>query len=183
MVRLPPEIARFVGDDSAPDVLASAARSARRGDLFPLRASNKTPTIANPHPKTSKERGECTGQLGHGVHDASRNPDKVRRIFGGRPDANIGGTTTDCLVVDLDLNHRGAVVDELPPTSVHKIGRGNRSPRSGRRPTPAHPLCIDFAVSLGQVVLSSTRAGSCGCTKIIAPRSTSGFGRMHSGTS
>ncbi|WP_225211462.1 bifunctional DNA primase/polymerase [Microbacterium commune] len=129
MVRLPPEIAERVGGGSDPDALASALRWAGEGwPVFPLRAGDKTPAIASRHPKGSKERAECTGQcgkLGHGVHDASRDPEKIRRMFEGRPDANVGGATTDRLVVDLDLNHGGAPVRELPATRVHESGRGN----------------------------------------------------------
>ncbi|MFE7197579.1 AAA family ATPase [Microbacterium oxydans] len=129
MVRLPPDIAELLGGAEDSDALASALRWAANGwPVFPLRAGDKTPAIANPHPKGSKERGECTGQcgkLGHGVHDASRDPEKIRRMFAGRPDANIGGATTDRLVVDLDLNHGGAPVNELPATRVHESGRGN----------------------------------------------------------
>lgn len=129
MVRLSPEIAHRVGGDPAPDALASALRWAEQGwPVFPLRPNGKEPAIPNPHPKGSKERAECNGQcgkLGHGVHDASRNPEKIQRMFAGRPDANIGGATTDRLVVDLDLNHGGAPVAELPATRVHESGRGN----------------------------------------------------------
>lgn len=129
MVRLPPEIAQWMGDSSVPDALTAALVWAEKGwPVFPLRSGDKIPAIPNPHPKGSKERAECSGQcgkLGHGVHDASRDPDKIRRMFAGRPDANIGGATTDRLVVDLDLNHGGVPMNELPPTRVHESGRGN----------------------------------------------------------
>lgn len=129
MVRLRPEIAQLVGDASALDALASALGWAEQGwPVFPLRPGDKTPAIANPHPKGSKERAECKGQcgkLGHGVSDASRDPEKIRRMFAGRPDANIGGATTDRVVFDFDIQHGADRLDVFPPTRAHLSGRGN----------------------------------------------------------
>lgn len=124
-----PKIPNLGNDGAAADALASALYWAEQGwPVFPLRPNDKIPAIPNPHPKGSKERAECSGQcgkLGHGVRDASRDPEKIQRMFAGRPDANIGGATTDRLVVDLDLNHGGTDVAELPPTRTHASGRGN----------------------------------------------------------
>lgn len=132
MVRLAPEIAALVaGADLACDnpALASALSWAEAGwPVIPLRPNGKTPLYPNPHPQGSKERQQCKGEcgkLGHGILDASRDPDKIRRMFAKHPDANIGGATTDRLVIDLDYQNNGERLDVLPPTRTHISGRGN----------------------------------------------------------
>ncbi|MFJ2533274.1 bifunctional DNA primase/polymerase [Microbacterium maritypicum] len=96
--------------------------------VFPLRPNGKEPLFPNPHPKGSKERGECTGQcglVGHGVHDGTRDPEKIAKWWGQNPNAGIGGSTLGRLVVDFDYQHGARRLDVLPPTREHLSGRGN----------------------------------------------------------
>ncbi|MFJ4225508.1 AAA family ATPase [Microbacterium sp. NPDC089695] len=129
MVRLDPEAVQLLGGPDEPDVVTTALEWAERGwAVFPLRPNEKMPAIASPHPKGSKERAECTGQcgkLGHGAHDASRDPEKIRRMFAGRPNANIGGATLGRVVFDFDIHHGGERRDVFPVTREHLSGRGN----------------------------------------------------------
>lgn len=106
-------------------VLAAALQWATDGwPVFPLRRNGKEPAIPSAHKKGAKCDGRC-GKFGHGVLDASRDPEVIRQLFAPYPNANIGGATTDRLVIDLDLNHGGQAVDALPPTRTHETGRGN----------------------------------------------------------
>jgi hypothetical protein len=47
--------------------------------VIPL-SLTKLPAIKSPHDKGHNCRGEC-GQLGHGIHDASSDPDRIRAMF------------------------------------------------------------------------------------------------------
>lgn len=51
--------------------------------VLPLSLS-KLPAIKSPHDKGHSCKGEC-GQLGHGVHDASSDPDRIREMFRAAP--------------------------------------------------------------------------------------------------
>ncbi|MFI9610359.1 bifunctional DNA primase/polymerase [Streptomyces sp. NPDC052023] len=48
-------------------------------ELIPL-SLTKLPAIRSPHDKGHSCKGEC-GQLGHGIHDASSDPDRIRAMF------------------------------------------------------------------------------------------------------
>lgn len=105
--------------------LAAALEWAAAGwPVFPLRSRDKIPAYPSPHKKGTKCDGRC-GLVGHGVLDASTDPDKIRRLFAPYPNANIGGATTGRLAVDLDLQSGGHAVDALPETRTHLSGRGN----------------------------------------------------------
>ncbi|MFI2633928.1 bifunctional DNA primase/polymerase [Streptomyces collinus] len=47
--------------------------------VIPL-SVRKLPAIRSPHDKGHSCKGEC-GQLGHGIHDASNDPDRIRAMF------------------------------------------------------------------------------------------------------
>ncbi|MHC3451254.1 bifunctional DNA primase/polymerase [Streptomyces prasinus] len=47
--------------------------------VIPL-SVRKLPAIRSPHDKGHSCKGEC-GQLGHGIHDASSDPDRIRAMF------------------------------------------------------------------------------------------------------
>jgi hypothetical protein len=90
--------------------------------VFPLKPGGKQPAIPSAHPHGDRLRGRCRGdcgRLGHGVHDATREPDLIRRWWDHEPSANVGISCgpSSLLVVDLDA-HGG-----YPP----------------ERPIPAHP--------------------------------------------
>ncbi|WP_353665041.1 AAA family ATPase [Microbacterium sp. che218] len=126
--------------------LAAALTWAEQGwPVLPLGANGKLPAIPNAHAKNDPQRGKCRGEcgrLGHGVLDASRDPAKIRAMFAGRPDANVGGATTGRLVVDIDYQHDGIRVDSLPGTRTHLSGRGNGNEH----------LCYRPGGSLGQTL-------------------------------
>lgn len=63
------------------NALDNALRAAERFgfELIPL-SLTKLPAIKSPHDKGHSCKGEC-GQLGHGIHDASSEPDRIRAMF------------------------------------------------------------------------------------------------------
>lgn len=69
--------------------LAHALSAAERGlAVIPL-ARTKLPALRSPHRDAPASepfacRGEC-GRFGHGVHDASTDPDRVRALFAAAP--------------------------------------------------------------------------------------------------
>jgi hypothetical protein len=68
------------------------AYAAQNLPVFPLRARGKEPAIASPHPEGSDERKNCHGECGlegHGLYDATTNPDTIRRWWAKYPNANI----------------------------------------------------------------------------------------------
>ena len=97
---------------------------ARGWPVFPLAAAGKLPAIANPHPYGSPERAACRGECGldgHGLHDASLDPDRIRRWWTEHPRANIGlrtGVAFDVLDVEGEEGDRalGALAREAGGT-------------------------------------------------------------------
>ncbi|MFD0330458.1 bifunctional DNA primase/polymerase [Streptacidiphilus monticola] len=76
----------------------------RRGHPAPPRrlplARSKFPAIASAHPDDNPCTGQC-GQVGHGVYDASTDPERVRELFAAAPWAAgygiaCGRTRTTC---------------------------------------------------------------------------------------
>ncbi len=125
MVRLDPEVVQLLGGPDDPEVVTTAIEWAERGwEVFPLRPIDKIPAIPRAHKKGVKCDGQC-GKLGHGARDASRDPEKIRRMFAGRPDANIGGATLGRVVFDFDIQHGAQRLDVFPTTREHLSGRGN----------------------------------------------------------
>jgi hypothetical protein len=70
--------------------------------VFPLSPRQKIPLYANPHPKGSRERSTCRGWIqcgrhGHGVLDATTDPEVIAAWWARTSSANIGmacGQTT-----------------------------------------------------------------------------------------
>ena len=126
---------------------ASIVESADMGDyaielavrgfrVFPLRG--KVPAIPNPHPWGTPERQTCKGECGrpgHGVLDATDDPQVVARWWAGTyKGANIGARVPESvMVVDVDPRSGGAeslaaLVAEhgpLPETLTVESGRGD----------------------------------------------------------
>jgi hypothetical protein len=75
--------------------------------VFPL--NGKVPAFANPHPKGSPERQNCKGECGldgHGVHDATTDPDKIAERW-TQGNFNIGVAVPDPLwLLDADGPNR-----------------------------------------------------------------------------
>ncbi len=131
MVKLDPEVVQLLEDAAQPErsMVEWALYWVEQGwPVFPLRPNGKEPLFPNPHPKGSKERGECSGQcghVGHGVNDATRDPEKIAKWWGQNPTAGIGGSTLGRLVVDFDYQHGARRLDVFPSTREHLSGRGN----------------------------------------------------------
>src|SRR5688572_31833039 len=101
-------------DDTQPEAPAPPQRTALEWALywaeegwpvFPLRPGDKIPLFPSPHPKGSEARAKCKGEcglVGHGVLDATRDADKIRKWWGQNPTAGIGGAATDRLIFDFD---------------------------------------------------------------------------------
>lgn len=92
--------------------------------VFPLRPKDKIPLFPSPHKKGVKCDGQC-GLTGHGVLDATRDPETIRKWWSANPNAGIGGSTLDRVVLDFDIQHGAERRGILPPTREHLSGRGN----------------------------------------------------------
>lgn len=92
-------------------LIAAALEYASAGwPVFPLAPRQKQPLYANPHPAGSPERASCRGEcgaFGHGVHDATVDPEAITRWWNRTPIANIGLATgaPGPDVVDVDTKH------------------------------------------------------------------------------
>lgn len=98
--------------------------------VFPLKPNSKIPLFGNPHKHQTDDQGKpvrCDGRcglVGHGVLDATRDPERIRKWWTQNPSAGIGGATTDRVVFDFDLQH-GAQPRGMPDTRHHWSGRDN----------------------------------------------------------
>src|SRR5438309_7480082 len=78
--------------------------------VIPL-TRTKLPAIRSPHhgDRTSRCRGECGG-FGHGIHDATTDPDTVAALFDAAPWATgyaiaCGRPPHHLIGIDLDVKH------------------------------------------------------------------------------
>ncbi|MFJ1536372.1 bifunctional DNA primase/polymerase [Streptomyces mirabilis] len=110
----------------------NAQRAAARGfGVFPL-SRNKVPAIASPHDRDHKCSGlqEC-GSFGHGVGDASTDPDIIRAGFEQAPHAagyGIACGAGPLPLIGIDLDRKNGVdgcasLNELAATHGFKIPR------------------------------------------------------------
>lgn len=99
--------------------------------VFPLRPNDKIPLFPNPHKNQTGDDGKpirCDGRcglVGHGVLDATRDPDKIRKWWTQNPTAGIGGSTEGRAVFDFDIQHGAELKAIWPKTREHLSGRGN----------------------------------------------------------
>ena len=105
---------------------------AERGwPVFPLKPGDKIPLFGNPHKGQTDDQGKpvrCDGRcglVGHGVLDATRDPEKIRKWWSQNPRAGIGGSTEGRIIFDFDINHGAEVKRCFPETRRHISGRGN----------------------------------------------------------
>lgn len=132
------------------ELLEHALMYAARGwHVFPLKPRAKTPALPRAHDRGAPPcHGEC-GRDGHGLHDATTDPEKIRRWWDRFPDANIGirtGSASGFTVVDIDPPDGEVILEllekihgPLPETATAITGRdgthylfANDQPLSGR---------------------------------------------------
>lgn len=93
------------------NALDQALQAAERGfPVFPL-SINKVPAIRSPHQQGHRCRGEC-GQPGHGVYDATTDPNQLRALFDGARGAagyGIACGTDRMPLIGLDLDRKNGV--------------------------------------------------------------------------
>jgi len=94
-------------DRQPPRLLDAAVKYAEWGwRVFPLAPRTKRPAIPNAHPEGDPLRGHCKGEcgkIGHGVHDAHSDIDRIKRRWTKFPNDNIGLATGYLFdVIDVD---------------------------------------------------------------------------------
>lgn len=136
MPKVPPYVATINTENDANtehrSILDWALDWAEKGwPVFPLKPGGKTPLFGNPHKKQTDEQGKpvrCDGRcglVGHGVLDATRDPEKIRKWWTQNPKAGIGGSTEGRVVFDFDIQHGATDKECFPPTRQHLSGRSN----------------------------------------------------------
>ncbi|WP_369778315.1 bifunctional DNA primase/polymerase [Streptomyces sp. R33] len=135
--------------------LRSAMVAAGHGlPVFPL-APNKLPALRSPHPGELC-RGEC-GLLGHGVHDASADPDRVHHLFKSAPRATgygIACGAPSAWVVGVDLDRKNGV-DGVAALEGLAIRHAFTLTTTVTVLTPSSGLHLYYATPAGTVVPNS----------------------------
>lgn len=137
-------------------MLAHALRYALAGwPVFPLQPGGKTPVIPSAHPEGDPLRGKCTGDCGrpgHGVYDATTDPEQIGDWWKRWPNANIGLAIGDDMVVfDVDPRHGGE------PGHLIKLGLDmtqaptQRTWRDGWHVAYRKPHTIDLAAHVANL--------------------------------
>lgn len=132
MVKAPDYALGSAPEPAQNPALDKALAWAKQGwPVLALLPNDKIPLYSNPHKgekdasgKPVKCDGRC-GKFGHGVLDASRDPEVLARMFAGHPNANIGGAATGRVIFDFDIQHGANRLDVFPATREHLSGRGN----------------------------------------------------------
>lgn len=117
-------------------MLTAALQLAAAGwPVFPL--TGKVPTIPSAHPQGDPLRGSCKGECGrdgHGMIDATTDPDRIGQWWSTWPGANVGvRPPQNVMVLDVDPRHDGdrsldalqAAHGPLPVTLTAVSGRGD----------------------------------------------------------
>ncbi|MFF4473924.1 bifunctional DNA primase/polymerase [Streptomyces sp. NPDC001599] len=108
--------------------LAHALSAAERGlAVIPL-ARTKLPALRSPHRDAPASepftcRGEC-GRFGHGVHDASTDPDRVRALFAAAPWATGYGIACGLPphhLIGVDLDTKSTAVQTDSSTALREL--------------------------------------------------------------
>ena len=79
--------------------------------VFPLTPGGKTPAIPAAHPPGDPAGPSCTGECGrdgHGFHDATTNPERIREWWGRDPGRNVGIATGAPGPDVVDVDNHGA---------------------------------------------------------------------------
>lgn len=137
------------------NALAAALHAIEWGyEVFPL-SINKTPIIRSPHEKghTCQGMHQC-GAPGHGVGDASGDPDTVRWLFDQAPKAVGYGIRCGARLVGLDLD-RKENVDGVATLNRLAGRHGFEVPKTTTVCTPSGGFHLWLAVPGGTVVPNS----------------------------
>ncbi|ANJ07155.1 bifunctional DNA primase/polymerase [Streptomyces parvulus] len=123
-------------------------------EVFPL-SINKTPIIRSPHDKGHRCQGmhQC-GSPGHGVGDATSDPDLVRWLFDQAPKAVGYGIRCGARLVGLDLD-RKENVDGVATLNRLAGRHGFDVPRTTTVCTPSGGFHLWLAVPGGTIVPNS----------------------------
>jgi hypothetical protein len=135
-------------------MMAHALRYALAGwPVFPLQPGGKAPAIPSAHPEGDPLRGKCTGACGrpgHGVYDATTDPEQIGQWWAEWPDANIGLAIGDDLVIfDVDPRNGG------DPGHLVRLGLDmiqaptQRTAGGGWHVAYQKPPSIDFVAHVG----------------------------------
>jgi hypothetical protein len=137
-------------------------------EVFPLRGKLPLGNCPQCEPRSPRYRphpaGECGHELCHGLYAATSDPDRVRRWWAHRPQANVGARVpASLLVLDVDPRHGGQerLVQlerehgPLPPTRTSVSGRGD----GGRHLWFLHPGGRLSAARLGAGLDLKTHTG------------------------
>lgn len=95
-------------------ILGALATQARGYAVFPT-TLKKLPAIASAHPKGDPQHGKCRGEcgrLGHGVYDATTDPDKLADMYAAAPWATghgIAGGRAPHYLFGLDLDQKNGL--------------------------------------------------------------------------
>lgn len=105
-------------DRATPRLLEAAMKYAEWGwPVFPLAPGTKRPALPNAHPEGDPLRGVCKGgcgKVGHGVHDATTDVDRLKRRWTKCPDDNIGLATGFLFdVIDVDVPKKEGDADGM----------------------------------------------------------------------
>ncbi len=157
--------------------LEAALRYAAVGwPVFPQAPNAKVPALPSAHPKGDPARGICQGECGkegHGLWDATTDPERITRWFAGHPDRNVairtGAPGPD--VVDVDVHEGGSgfaafnkarragllggymAIVRTPSTGMHMYYRG-----TGQRTAKIAGQHIEFKSQGGCVTVPPSRA-------------------------
>ncbi|MFC8667073.1 bifunctional DNA primase/polymerase [Streptomyces sp. NPDC057199] len=137
------------------NALAAALHAIEQGyETFPL-SINKTPIIRSPHDKGHNCQGmhQC-GAPGHGVGDASSDPDIVRWLFEQAPKAVGYGIRCGARLVGLDLD-RKEKVDGVATLNRLAGRHGFEIPQTTTVCTPSGGFHLWLAVPGGTIVPNS----------------------------
>lgn len=105
--------------------LDAAQTLAERGMfVFAILPGGKKPAWPKAHGDKDPCRGEC-GQLGHGCHDATRDPAVIRAMWGRYPRANVAISTGPSGLVVIDLDTK---TEHRPARVLREQGDGEPTP-------------------------------------------------------
>ncbi|MFE3742320.1 bifunctional DNA primase/polymerase [Streptomyces sp. NPDC059134] len=147
--------------------LAYALSAAERGlPVFPL-SPGKLPALRSPHrgePEPVLCRGEC-GRPGHGVHDATTDPARVRALFAAAPWATgygiaCGRPPHQLIGIDLDVGPAAGAAASGPARGPHRDP--HRDPLRGPAPDSVaalQHLAFQHLFTLPETVVVLTPSG------------------------